>query len=502
MNTQLRHLAVVAVLLIAVLIVATTYWQSWAGSALANRQGNAVQLVDQLRIDRGTIFAADGTRLAWSVPHKKNGLTTYSRKYPHTGAFSQVVGYATTGQTFTGLEQSLNDFLTGSNTTLTNTFSDELDRLGGKTVHGNNVMLTLRPSAQRLAEQLLAGRCGAVVAMNPKTGAVYAMASSPTYNPNLILQRNGITQIEKIKGTCGDASALQDNATQGLYPPGSTFKLVTASAALNTGAFTPYSGFYDPGYCTEYGQKVYNSGNPDSPGGVEIFGNIDFSAALEHSVNAVFCQIGMRLGAAKILDYAKRYGFYSSPPLDTPSSTIAPSGLYKYPKHGPRFLFSPSDPATQVDPGRLAFGQDKMVVTPLQMALVASTIANHGVEPRPYLVQKVTAPDGSVVATTAPSTLGHPISAKTAAELNQMMQLVVQGGTGTAAQIPGVAVAGKTGTAELGLGNIYDAWFVCFAPATNPQVAVAVVVEKQPNGFGGSISAPIAKAILENLLHR
>lgn len=495
MNAQLRHVAVVATALIAVLIGATTYWQSWAGGALANRQGNAVQLVAQLQVDRGTIFAANGTRLAWSVPRKKGGLTTYSRRYIQNGAFSQVVGYATTEQTYTGLEQYLNDFLTGANTTLTNTFSQEVDRLGGKTVHGNNVTLTLRPAAQNLAEQLLAGRCGAVVAMNPRTGAVYAMASSPTYNPNLPLKSNGIARIGQIKGTCGDASALYNNATQGLYPPGSTFKLVTASAALDTGKFTPTSNFYDPGYCTEYGTRVYNAGNPDSPGGVEVFGNISFSAALEHSVNAVFCQIGMTLGAGKILDYAKRYGFYSSPPLDTPSNTIYPSGLYKNNK-----LFDPADPATQVDPGRLAFGQDKMVVTPLQMALVSATIANGGREPIPYLVEKITAPDGSIVSSTTPRTLAHPISSKTAAELNQMMQLVVQGGTGTAAQIPGVTVAGKTGTAETSINGVYDAWFVCFAPATNPQVAVAVVVEKQANGFGGSISAPIAKAILENLL--
>ena len=494
MNAQLRHVAVVAAVLIAVLIGATTYWQAWAGGALANRQGNAVQLVAQLKVDRGDILAANGTRLAWSVAHKKGGLTTYSRRYLQNDAFSQVLGYATTGQTFTGLEQYLNDFLTGSNTTLTNTFSQELDRLNGKTVHGNDVTLTLRPGAQMLAEQLLAGRCGAVVAMNPKTGAIYALASSPTYNPNLILEPGGYEKILKIKGTCGTPQALQNNATAGLYPPGSTFKLVTASAALDSGAFTPDSTFYDPGYCVEYGQHVSNAGNPE--GGAEAFGNVTLAQGLEHSINSVFCNVGKQIGAAKILDYAKRYGFYSSPPLDTPSNTINPSGLYKNNK-----LFDPSDP-TQVDPGRLAFGQDKMVVTPLQMALVAATIANGGTEPIPYLVQKVTAPDGSIVSRTTPRTLGSPISAKTAAELNQMMQLVVQGGTGTAAQIPGVTVAGKTGTAETNTPGVYDAWFTCFAPATNPQVAIAVVVEKQPNGFGGSISAPIAKAILENLLHR
>jgi peptidoglycan glycosyltransferase len=493
-NTQLRHLAVFATVLIAVLIGATTYWQSWAGGELAAKQGNAVQLVDLLRIDRGTIYAANGERLAWSVPHKKDGLTTYSRRYPQSSAFSQVVGYATTGLTFTGLEQSLNNFLTGSSTNLTNSFSQELDRLGGKTVRGNDVTLTLKPSAQQLAERLLAGRCGAVVAMNPKTGAVYAMASSPTYNPNVPLQRDGIANISKIKGTCGDASALQDNATQGLYPPGSTFKLVTASAALDSGKFTPYSGFYDPGYCTEYGTKVLNSSSPD--GGSEIFGSIDFSSALEHSVNSVFCQIGMRLGAGKLLEYAKRYGFYSSPPLDTPSNTVYPSGLYKN-----RRLWWPKNPAV-ADAGRIAFGQYKLLVTPLQMALVAATIANHGSEPRPYLVQRVTAPDGSNVSTTTPSSLGHPISAKTAAQLNQMMRLVVQGGTAAGVGFPSsLDVAGKTGTAELGLGNVYDSWFTSFAPASNPKVAVTVVVEKQPNGFGATYAAPIAKAMLENLVH-
>ncbi len=503
MNKQLRHVAVVSLVLLAVLIGATTYWQSWAGAELANRQDNAVEQVVQLEVDRGEILASDGTRLAWSVAHKKNGLTTYSRRYPTDGAFSQVVGYATSGDTQSGLEQSLNDYLTGANTNLSNTLSQELNRLGGQTVHGDNVTLTVKPAAQKLALQLLAGRCGAVVALNPKTGAVYVMASSPTYNPNLILQPNGLAKIAKITGTCGDASALYDNATQGLYPPGSTFKLVTASAALDTGTYTPTSTFFDPGYCIEYGKRVYNSSAPDSPNGHETFGHVDLSFALENSINAVFCKIGMKIGAGKILEYARRYGFYSSPALDTPSNTIYPSGLYNYNKRTRRhYLWYPKNPATQVDPGVLAFGQERMLVTPLQMALVASTIADGGTEPRPYLVQQVTAPDGSVVTTTQPSFVGSPISTQTAAELNQMMQLVVEGGTGTAAQIPGVAVAGKTGTAELGLGDLYDAWFVSFAPATDPQVAVAVVVEKQPNGFGGSISAPIAKAILENLLHR
>jgi peptidoglycan glycosyltransferase len=483
--------------LLGVLIGATTYWQSWASADLTNRQDNQIAAVAQLSVDRGRIYAADGTLLAANTRSRKHGLTIFTRRYPQNDLASQVIGYATAGEGRTGIESSLNDYLTGANTNLSGTLSQELNRLGNETVKGNNVYLTLKPSAQRLALSLLAGRCGAVVALNPQTGAVYAMASSPTYNQNLITAKKGYAKILKIRGPCGDSSALVNNATAGLYPPGSTFKLVTASAALDSGAYTPNSTFYDPGYCTEYGQRVYNSSAPDSPGGHEVFGNVNFGQALEHSINAVFCNIGQHIGAAKILEYAKRYGFYSLPAIDLPPSESQASGLYNKGR-----LWFPKDPATQVDPGRLAFGQERMLVSPLQMALVAATIGNGGVEPRPYLVQRITAPDGSTVSTTAPQMLGRPIKPQTASELNQMMQLVVQGGTGTTAQIPGVQVAGKTGTAELGLGSVYDAWFVCFAPANNPQVAVAVVVEKQPNGFGGSVSAPIAKAMLENLLHK
>jgi peptidoglycan glycosyltransferase len=492
-NKQLLHVSVAALILLATLIVSTTYWQTWAVGDLADKQDNSIQLVSRLTVDRGKILAG-GRVLATNRRHRKHGLTIFTRRYPSGALAPQVVGYATEAGTTTGLEETLDDYLTGANTNLTNTFKEELRKLGGQTVHGDNVILTLRPAVQALALQELAGRCGAVVALDAKTGAVLAMASSPTYNANLIEQPKGYGKVLKIKGSCGDSSALQNNATSGLYPPGSTFKLITASAALDTGAYTPTSPFFDPGYCVEYGNRVYNSSAPDSPGGHETFGNTNFSAALEHSINAVFCKIGMHIGAKTILEYAKRYGFYSLPPLDLPPSAINASGLYNKGR-----LYYPKD-FNNVDAGRLAFGQERMLVTPLQMALVAATIADRGMEPKPYLVQKIVAADGSTVAKTTPQMLGRVIKPQTAAELNRMMQLVVQGGTGINAQIPGVPVAGKTGTAELGLGNLYDPWFVSFAPANDPRFVVAVVVEKQPNGFGGSISAPIAKAILEKLL--
>ena len=207
-------------------------------------------------------------------------------------------------------------------------------------MHGNNLVLTLDARAQRVALQQLGNRCGAVVALEPATGKVLVLASSPAYDPNLIEKKNGFAKILHIRGSCGGESALLNRATDGLFTPGSTFKLVTVSAALDTGKFTPDSQFYDPGYCVEYGKHVSNAGAPDSPG-AETFGNVTLSQGLIHSINSVFCNVGKQLGAGTILRYAKRYGLYSTPPLETPANERAPSGLYKG-----SHLFDPKDPAT------------------------------------------------------------------------------------------------------------------------------------------------------------
>jgi penicillin-binding protein A len=487
-NKQVRQVGVVALVLIIALIVGTTYWQTWANAGLADRQDNAIRLVAQFQIDRGKIYAADGrTVLATNVKKKVGNQTLFFRHYPTGPLFSNVVGYSTQSHNQTGLERSYNDYLTGSNANLDTVFRKTVDRLKGTTVRGNDLILTIRPGIQALALRELRGKCGAVVALNPNTGAVLAIASSPAYNPNLI--ENHFALAARSGGRCG---AFINRATAGRYQPGSTFKVVTATAALNSGRFTPNSQFTDPGYCIEYGKQVRNAGNPEAP---EAFGTLSLFQGLEHSVNSVFCNVGKTLGAGAVLSYAKRFGFYDLPPLETPENERVASGLYN---HGE--LFYPKHPDTQVDPGRLAFGQERLQVTPLQMAMVASTVANNGVLMKPYVVQKVVGPDGKTVVRARPERIGRVMSPRVASELNSMMQAVVTGGTGPKGAIPGIPVAGKTGTAETGRGNIYTAWFIAFAPANHPRVAVSVVVEDQPNGFGGDVAAPIASKVMEAIL--
>ena len=249
--------------------------------------------------------------------------------------------------------------------------------------------------------------------------------------------------IQRIRtAACSSAAPLLDRATQGLYPPGSTFKVVTAAAALDSGAYKPDSTFVDPGYCEEYGKRVSNAGNPETAR--RRSATVTLAQGLQHSINSVFCNIGKHIGAGKILDYAERFGFYATPDIELPAEAQSPSGLYN-PKHK---LFKPKHPEYQVDPGRLAFGQERLLVTPLQMAMVAATVANGGVLMQPHLIDKVRAPNGSILRRVRPHKVRRAISAQTAQELTQMMESVVTGGTATNVQIPGVQLAGKTGTAE------------------------------------------------------
>ncbi len=485
MNAQITRLAVAALVLIAALIAATTYWQAWAAPALAERQDNSIQRVAEFTIKRGRIYTADGTLVARNVRRRVQGKTLYFRRYPAGGLVAHTVGYSTQVRSRAGLERSMNDFLTAANTHLNTVVDTTVDRLRGKTIQGNDIVLTLNARAQRAALAALGGRCGAVVALEPATGKVLVSASSPTYDPNLV-ERN-FARIARTRAGCDAAAPLLNRATYGRYAPGSSYKVVTASAALDSGRYSPDSTFYDPGYCIEYGRRVnnYDTSNP--------FGTVTLRQGMEDSINSVFCNIGKELGAGRILDYSERFGFYSVPPLETPVNERTASGLYERGK-----LFRPKNQFA-VDPGRLAFGQERLLVTPLQMAMVAAAVGNGGVVMRPYVVASIRAPDGTRLARTRPERLGRAVSARTAAEVTAMMEAVVASGTGTAAQLPGISVAGKTGTAETGVAGRNTTWFVSFAPSDRPRVAVAVVVENQ-SGTGGGVSAPIAKTVMQALL--
>jgi peptidoglycan glycosyltransferase len=490
MNRQIARLALVGIGLVAALIVATTYWQTWATAGLADRQDNEIQRVAQFSIKRGLIRAADGTILATNRKRRVAGQTLYFRRYPLHGLFAHIVGYSTQSRSRSGLEASENDYLTGSNANLHTVLDTTLNRIRGATIKGNDLWLTLRPGAQRVAMEQLAGKCGSVVALDVRTGAVLAAASRPTFDPNLVESNFGA--INNIRASCSPPAPLLNRATDGLFVPGSIFKVVTSAAALDSGKYTIDSRFVDRGYCIEYGKQVRNFGDMSGP---EVFGSVDFLQALEHSINAVFCEIGKTIGAGRILGTSKQFGFYADPPLETPGNERSPSGLYN---HGR--LFYPKNPSTEVDPGRLAFGQERMLTTPLQMAMVAGAVANHGVVMKPYVVGRVTGPGGGVIKRTHPEKYRRAMRTSTANDITRMMEAVVTGGTGTAAQIPGIRVAGKTGTAETGgAGTLNTTWFIAFAPANAPRVAIAVVLQNQ-TGAGGTTAAPIARAVMQALL--
>jgi penicillin-binding protein A len=490
-NPQIRRLFFVFTFLFVALVATSTYWL-WRAPDLEARQGNPNLIVKQLTIKRGLVYASDGrTVLAGRQRVKlRDGRVWYVRRYPQAKLAAHPVGYSTIERARTELEESQNDFLTGSNANLSTIVDNTLDKLRGVTQEGNNIVTTLRARVQRVAMQALDGNCGSAVAIEPTTGRVLALASTPSYDPNLA--DTNFRAIERITGPCQPAAPLLNRGSAGLFIPGSTFKVVTAAAALDTGRFNPESTFQDPGFCTLFGKRVFNFADQSGPG---VFGTVTLAEALENSINSVFCNLGKQLGANIVLEYAQRFGFYDRPPIELPDDDVRRSGLYRDGK-----LFLPEDP-NQVDPGRLAFGQERLQVTPLQMALVVAGIANDGVVMEPQLVERIVSPDGDVIDRLEPEEWKTAVRPRTAAELQAMMTAVVESGTATSAQISGVTVAGKTGTAETGREGQNDTWFIAFAPVENPRVAVAVALSNQ-DSTGGATAAPIARSIMEAVLRR
>ncbi len=489
MNERIIRLLYVSLGLVAALVVMTTYWQTWAAPALADRQDNAIKRVAEFSIDRGTIVSGSPfRRLARNVRRELDTQTLFFRRYPQGELAAHAVGYSTAARSRTGLERSLNDYLTSSTANLSTLVDKALDELRGKAVQGNDVVVNLNLAAQQVALEQLGRRCGAVVALDPRTGKVRVMASSPSFDPNRV--ENDFGSIENVTADCRPASPLLNRANAGLYVPGSTFKVITAAAALESKKYMPESSFVDPGYCTVYGKRVTNF-DTSRP-----FGTIDLEDALTYSVNSVFCNIGKKLGAKLILDQAKRFGFYELPPLETPTDERRTSGLYQG-----RRLYYPKDDS-DVDAGRMAFGQERILVTPLQMAMVAGAIGVHGKLMEPKVVSRVVSPDGKTVVKSRPTLVRQAVSRDTADAVAQMMRLAVERGTGTAAQISGYSIGGKTGTGETGVPGSNTTWFIAFAGADDEspaELAIAVVLEDQ-SGTGGATAAPIARAVMEAIL--
>jgi penicillin-binding protein A len=489
MNKQIMRVTYVALILIGALAVMTTYWQTWAVAGLNERQDNAIRRVAEFSVDRGLVFSwQPRQRLARNFEKKVDNRTLFFRRYPQGELAAHLVGYSTVGRSRTGLERSLNDYLTAANANLSTLVDKALDDLKGDTVQGNDVVTTLDLEAQQVALDALGGQCGAVVALDPRNGKVRVMASSPSFDPNLVEERFG--RISQIEADCRPAAPLLNRASAGLYVPGSTFKVVTAAAALESRKFRPESTFNDPGYCMVYGKRV-NNFDTSSP-----FGTVDLVSALAYSVNSVFCNIGKALGAKRILDTARAFGFYEDPPLETPSDEREPSGLYD----DGRLYYPKEDP--DVDAGRMAFGQERMLVTPLQMAMVAGAIGNSGRLLEPQAVDRIVTPGRRVLVRSKPRLIRQAVSQETAGAIAQMMRLGVASGTGTAAQIPGWSIGGKTGTGETGVPGSNTTWFIAFASRdenTPAELAIAVVLQNQAS-TGGVTAAPIAREVMEAIL--
>jgi penicillin-binding protein A len=478
-NRPIIRLYGLVALLFALLVAFTSRWTIFEASSLRENRLNARRLLEQERIDRGPIVAADGTVLARSVSLPEG---VYRRTYPTGEEFAHAIGYYyNTGLGASGLEQYRSSDLNGTanNTNL----QGVLDQLQGKEPRGEKVITTLDPRAQKVANAALAGHLGAVVALEPRTGAVTVMASSPSYDPNALRSEAAYKQI--LKNTTG--KPLINRATQFGYAPGSTFKLVTATAAIDTGAFTPSS--------TVSGRDgIAISGVPLKNDHDESFPQLTLTEALVKSVNTAWAQVAVHLGKSTLARYMTRFGFDSKPQLDYPAEEMSTSGEYDNGR-----LLAPTSP--QVDVGRMGIGQDKLEVTPLQMAEVASAIADRGRLMTPHITSRIVNSEGQTVQRISPRVQAVVMKPSTAAAVTGMMEAVVNEGTGTAARIPGVPVAGKTGTAETLLGqSINNVWFVAFAPANDPRVALAVTLQGVP-GEGATFAAPIAREVIERLLH-
>ncbi|MGO9079397.1 MAG: peptidoglycan D,D-transpeptidase FtsI family protein [Streptosporangiaceae bacterium] len=487
MNRAILRLSLACLVMFAALLVNLNYVQGFQASALAGKPGNVRTFEQQFSYQRGSIIAygdKTNTVIADSLPVK--GTDTYRRNYPHGAEYAPVTGYDSIFSN-TGIEQAENKELSGTAAGLQ--VHNLISLFTGKPKEGASVYLTISPRAQDAAYKALASQAhaGAVVALDPSTGAILALASYPTFNPNEYTSLNDKQLIRNDNRYRKDsAQPLLNRAINVTYPPGSTFKIVTSSAAFSTHKVAGVNStvpapttFQLPGSTKSL---VNNDGETCGNGNPPII------EAFYLSCNTAFGKLGIRVGGAALHSYATHFGA-NNPSLTIPlpvSASVIPA------ESNPDFA------------ALSAIGQFNDAVTPLQEAMFAATIANRGTLMKPYLVQQVQAPDLSTVRSARPTVLSNAVSPPVASDVGQMMTQVVQNPSGTANNInkgvTGVEIAGKTGTAQNGINNtgLDDAVFTCYAPVGNPKIAVGVII--QGGGYGAAAAAPIAAQVIRAYL--
>jgi penicillin-binding protein A len=482
MNKQIRLVGIGIVVLFVLLFLQLNYLQVVRANSLNHHPLNTRLVLAKFNTKRGDIVSADGKVLAHSQP--SSDQFKYLRTYPEGDLFGQVTGYFSFTYGEDGAERTFDADLTGANAPFQ--LPRSLKDLTVQRDKSQTVTLTLSDKLQLAARQALGTKKGAVVAVDPTTGAILALWSNPSFDPTpLALHDQNQVRAYWQSQNANPDKPLLPRAYRERFFPGSTFKMVTSSAVydhspnLANKAYPFLSALPLP---QTNGQVLRNFGG-------EVCGGV-LGDLLRVSCNTGFAQIGLDLSGPTLATEANAFGFNKTPPLDLPA--VAQS------------FFPPGDSFVHDQPGlaKSAIGQENVAATPLQMALVASAIANNGVIMRPHVLAQVTNSEGQVVRTYKPSPWIQATSPQTATQMTQLMTSVVQNGTGTAAQTPGVQVAGKTGTAQTG-NNTIHAWFACFAPTAQPKIAVAVLVENQPESneaTGGAIAAPIAKAVLQAAL--
>lgn len=488
MNTPLKHVAVVGFVMFAFLFGSTSYVQYFAAESLNENPLNNRTVIEELSRNRGPILV-DGEPVALSNP--VDDQFKFQRSYGSDNLpakmYSPVTGFFSVTSGATGLERTEGSLLAGTDDKL---FYDRISGwLTGQEPTGAAVELTLNSKAQRAAYQALEGQKGAAVAMNPKTGEVLALVSTPGFDPNDMATHDRKDAEAAYKSALKDPDKpLYNRAIGGnLYPPGSVFKLVTAAAAIESGDYNEDSEIDAPNALKlpQTSHTIKNAGGATCANGQK--------ATLKHSIikscNTPIAKLGMDLGADAMNKQAEKFGFGDN--FTIPLRVSASS-----------FPESPNEPEL----AQSAIGQFEVKTTPLQVCMVSAAIANGGTEMRPNLISEVrNARTLETIDKPRPREYSRPISKDTARQLSDMMVDVVEKGTGTAASIPGVKVAGKTGTAQHAQGAAPHAWFTGFAPADDPQVAVAVVVESGGNAgnqaSGGRVAGPIAKKIMEAVIN-